>query len=127
MNAVSSFSVIVGDLNVVCVASPPHEADPKPVIYPDAVLTPSIPLECFEPVAGNGGELTQLGRRVEHLEFPQRRALDALEAGHAVAAEERFCVPASERPYHIARRIIRRVIYQASPDTAMDGEVGGTP
>jgi hypothetical protein len=42
-----------------------------------------------------------------------------------VAAEERFRVPASERPYHITGRIIRRVICKASTHTRWTGSSAG--
>jgi hypothetical protein len=43
----------------------PFKADPPLVIDPDAVLALPIALQCFQPIAGQGGEIFQVRRRVQ--------------------------------------------------------------
>ena len=44
--------MVIDDLNVVCVAIPPSEADPPLIVDPDAVLALAISLERFKPITG---------------------------------------------------------------------------
>jgi hypothetical protein len=62
------------DLMGVTVA--PHKTDPPLIIDADAVLTSTIAMEHFQPLAGRRTQVRQLDRGIEHVELPQGRALD---------------------------------------------------
>jgi hypothetical protein len=63
--------VVVRDLDVVGVTTPPSEADPPLVIDPDAVLPLPITAQSFQPVARRDAQVVQAVRSVQHPELPQ--------------------------------------------------------
>ena len=56
--------MVIDNFNVVRIAITPDEAQPPLVIDADAVLALPIALQCFQPVAGQGGEIFQARCRV---------------------------------------------------------------
>jgi hypothetical protein len=59
--------MVIDDLNIDWAggAIGPLKADPPLVVNTDAVLAPPIALQCFQPVAGQSGEIFQARRRVQ--------------------------------------------------------------
>jgi hypothetical protein len=59
--------VIAHDLHIVSVPVVPDEADPIPIVDPNAVLSTPIACERLEPVAGECREVTEIVGRMELL------------------------------------------------------------
>jgi hypothetical protein len=61
--------VVIHDLDVVCIATAPSEADPPLVVYPNAVLASATTAQRFQAVPGRYKKIIQLLRRIEHPEL----------------------------------------------------------
>ena len=61
--------MIGDDLNLVWAIRRPDEAHSILIVDPDAVLPPAIPLESFQPVAPQSGEIGQLACSIDHAEL----------------------------------------------------------
>ena len=92
--------MIVHDLNVMCLAIPPDEANPPLVIDPDAVLPGSIPLKRFEMVAGWNTKVVNLLGGMQVKQFAPRDTFDGTKRQHHPIVEKRLRVLASKRPDH---------------------------
>jgi hypothetical protein len=66
-----SSSVVVDDLDLMCVAAPPLETDPPLVIDPNAVLTRTLRRKLLEPIPGWYSKIVEGLSGVEHDEFSQ--------------------------------------------------------
>ena len=94
--------VIIGDLDIECIAIFPAEADPPLIVDPDTVLAFSVPRQLFEPIPGRDSQIRQGVGRVKHQELPQRRALNALrELSRTFAAKDPFGLWVLEAPNHL--------------------------
>jgi len=93
-------SVIVDDLDVMGVAVAPDEADSEPVVDPDAVLTPSVAAQRFQPVSGEDRQIPKLVGRVQLAELPLSDAGDHLRAAGRPPVEEPLGFLRPERPDH---------------------------
>jgi hypothetical protein len=56
----------------------PDKANSVLVIDPDAVLAAPIAMQGFQPISRRRLEIIDCVRRIEHFQFPQRRALNGL-------------------------------------------------
>src|SRR5262245_35050341 len=72
-------SVVVNDFDGggASVALSPFETDAPLIIDADAVLPLSISAQCFEPVTGQRGEISQRRRRLETVQLQLRRTLNS--------------------------------------------------
>jgi hypothetical protein len=61
--------MVIRQFHIISVALAPYEADPKLIVDPDAVLPLAIPLESFQPVAPQCGEVRQLACGIDHAEL----------------------------------------------------------
>jgi hypothetical protein len=68
-------SVVVNELNLFRARLGPLEADPPLIVDPDAVLTPAITLERFEPIPGRNAEVGEIEGGMEDLQLAQGRPL----------------------------------------------------
>jgi hypothetical protein len=92
--------VIVDDLDIMGVAVAPDKADPESVVDPDAVLTPSVAAERFQPVSREDPQIPKLVGRVQLAELPLSDAGDYLKAAGRPPAEEPLGFFRPERPDH---------------------------
>jgi hypothetical protein len=92
--------MIIDDFNELGAAAVPLEADTLLIVDPDAVLTATIALQRFEPIARRSAKIAQLARGVEHVKLAARHACNCSKPRHGVAAKKCFRAPISERPDH---------------------------
>jgi hypothetical protein len=85
-------SVVVDDLDVVRISVGPAEADPPPVVDPDAVLSPPVARQDFETVSRGRLEVAETARPVEIIQLPARHPLDRGEAKDRAVLKEGPCV-----------------------------------
>lgn len=98
----SIFSVVVNDLHLLRSGVGPHEADAPLVVDPDAVLTGSITLERFEPVAGRNAEVLQDLSGPHLTKLAQRHPEDPRVQGrHSLTMPQPLGVLATERSDHV--------------------------
>ena len=92
--------MIVNDFNILRGCSRPAEADAKPIVHPDAVLTRPVPLEALKAVAGRNAEI--LKSRGD-LQLPQLAApyfLNPLEPLDSPPIRKRLGIGIPERYDH---------------------------
>jgi hypothetical protein len=93
--------VVVHDLNVVCIATVPPEADPPLVVDPDAVLASAITAQSFKTVARGHPKIVKLGRSIQHPELSQSHLLRTRsESASGAPVEETLCVSVPEALDH---------------------------
>lgn len=88
--------MIVHDLDLVCVAIPPDEAQAPLVIDADAVLTRPVANQRLKTVAWRYPQEIQRGGGMELLELPNRNRCDVREPRHTATFEQCVCVSATE-------------------------------
>jgi hypothetical protein len=69
-------SVVIHYFHVVGVRALPGEANPELIVDPDAVLSPPIPFQRLQAVAGREAQILGAGRRVDPDELPSSRGLE---------------------------------------------------
>jgi len=97
--------VIVGDLNIVGVAVPPHEAHPELIIDANAVLALSVTAEFFQPIAGRNSQILQAKARMQRGQFPLSD-ISQIRRRHPLAlacVPKLFRVPVRERLDHCSQ------------------------
>ena len=82
------------------VAVAPDEADSEPVVDPDAVLTPSVAAQRFQPVSGEDRQIPELVGRVQLAELPLSDAGNCLKAAGRPPVEQPLGFFRPERPDH---------------------------
>ena len=88
----------VNDLHLLPYGVGPHEADPPLVIDPDAVLSGTIALDCFEPVAGRSPEVLDGLRWSGLTKLTQCDTMDPwIDRPHALTPPQPFGVFVAER------------------------------
>jgi len=93
--------VVVDDLNVKRVAVLPAEANPPLIVDTDTVLTRSVTLELFQPIAGRNPQVVQCLGRVDQAEFAEHGPVElGWEAADCLAAKEPFRVAIAESLDH---------------------------
>jgi hypothetical protein len=92
--------VIVDDLDVMGVTVAPDKAEPESVVDPDAVLTPPVAAQRFQPVSGEDRQVPKLMGRVQLPQFPLSVAGDCLKAAGRPPVEEPLGFFRPERPDH---------------------------
>ena len=111
--------MIVHNLDILSIAIAPDKADSPLVIDADAVLALAITRELFKAIAGRNAQILQRLRVVQHGELASGDSFDALETRKPQAVENRFRVPASERPYHRAWYYVVRKMSKFFQSVAM--------
>jgi len=84
--------MIIHHLHLVQAILPPHEAHAPLVIDPDAVLSLSVPMQGFQAIAGESGQVAQTGSTVQDLQASFSLRLHSLEAAHPLAIEQGFSI-----------------------------------
>jgi hypothetical protein len=95
-----SCSMMVDDLDFVCVPISPQEAEPKSIVDSDAVLSVPVALESLQAVAGEEGQVLESMSRVQLLELPLSDPGHRSESPRNVTAQERIGILVTERPNH---------------------------
>jgi len=93
-------SVIVDDLDVVCVSVSPPKADAPLIVDADAVLPLSVAAQCLEPIAGRGGQILDDASAVQIQELPTRLSFDRAKPRHKDVIEQLRCIAVLERSDH---------------------------
>jgi len=99
--------VVVHNLDILCLAILPDEADPKLVVGPDAVLAFAIAGKGFQAISGEGAKVFQSLCRMQLRELALRDPGDTPKPTRRVPLEQRFGVSAPKRPDH-ELRVLRR-------------------
>lgn len=90
-------SVIIFDFDRRWAGVSPDEADMPLIIHSDAVLTGTVAGQPLQPVGRRGAEVEKGPSGGEHVEFPDGRACDVLEAAVPARTTELFGVIAGKR------------------------------
>jgi len=94
--------VIVRDFNVVGVGADPAETDSPLIVNANAVLTCSITLQLFEPVAGWNAQVFQTLGGIQHSKFAKHEVLEIRrEPSRSIANKESLRVSIGETPNHL--------------------------
>jgi hypothetical protein len=99
--------MVVGDLRVEHVASPPDETDAPPVVDPDAVLPLSVTLERLEPVSRRDSEVMEPPGPMEIQEPSSGSSLKSSTPRNIEIVGQRFGVSATKRLNHPCVRVSR--------------------
>jgi len=75
----------------------PDEANSPLIVHPDAVLTSSIRLKCFQMIARRNTKILQPSGRVKIKQLAPADPFDCLKPEYRLVLEERLGVPASKR------------------------------
>jgi hypothetical protein len=92
--------MIVGDLNFVCVAITPHEADAESIVDSDAVLSGPAALERLQAVAGEDGQVLESMGCMQLLQLPLSDPRHRSEFPRYVTGKEPFGIFVTKRPNH---------------------------
>lgn len=94
--------MVVHDLDIVSVLSPPSETQPPLIVDADTVLSFSGSLERLEPVGGRNGQIDQILGIVEHPELSPGDLLDGQrDPPGNVPKPYRFRFAITKRLYHL--------------------------
>jgi hypothetical protein len=72
--------MVIHYLHILDAAIFPDKANSVLVIDPDAVLAAPIAMQGFQPISRRYLEIIDCARRIEHFQFPPRRALNGLKS-----------------------------------------------
>jgi hypothetical protein len=72
--------MVIHYLHILDAAIFPDKANPVLVIDPDAVLAAPIAMQGFQSISRRHLENIDCARRIEHFQFPPRRALNSLKS-----------------------------------------------
>ena len=92
--------VVVHDLNVVCVAVAPNEAESPLIVDTNTMLSLPITTQCFQAVARWRDQVAQFRRTVQLSEFSARDPLDCLKSAHRLPVVKPPGFGAAERLNH---------------------------
>jgi hypothetical protein len=88
--------MVIDNFDVLRTFGRPHETHPPLVVYPDAVLSDTIPDQRFQPIPRGRCQIAQFRDRVQLPQLAARDRLDIGEAGDATALMQALCVGAFE-------------------------------
>jgi len=92
--------MVVEDFHVLGRAFPPDKADPPLVVDPDAVLTPAVAFQGFQPVPRRHLEILKGLGRVDHLQLPARNRFNRPEPPDGLPLKQPLGVLAAEGADH---------------------------
>ena len=90
--------MVIRQFHVISIAVPPCEADSKLIVDPDTVLPLAIPLESFQPVAPQSGEIDQLACSIDHAELLESLSGATLKAPASIVESPTFRMRAARSP-----------------------------
>jgi hypothetical protein len=93
-------SVIIDNLDLICVSFLPFEANTPLKVHANRILPITVPHELFEMVGWRNFQILEAGRGCRHFELPPGDAFDINETADAIASRQLFCVLAAEGPDH---------------------------
>ena len=70
--------MIIYDLHVICIPVVPPETNAPLIIDPDAVLSKSLPAQCFQPVSRRDSQRVEIRCRINHPELAHRHSLNVM-------------------------------------------------
>ena len=82
--------MIIHDLNVSRIPVVPDKANPELIVDPDAVLSLSVPVQRFEAIPRQRGEIAQFPRLVDLNQLAAQNFLDGLKLPDELIHEEFF-------------------------------------
>jgi hypothetical protein len=65
-----SLTMIINNFNFLCSVLSPDKTDPKSIVDPDAMLTPSIPLQGFQSIAWRNPQVGKGSYRIKLIQLP---------------------------------------------------------
>jgi hypothetical protein len=86
-----SFSIplaVVNDLNIEGAAIFPTEADPPSLVDPDTVLTPPVPFQSFQMIAGRNPQVLEKARPMKVEKFSSCGTLNRPKARHRLIVKQ---------------------------------------
>src|SRR3546814_3897835 len=95
-----SSDVCSSDLYVFDAAVDPGEADPPLIVDTDAVLSRSVALQSFQPIARRCAKVVEDASAMQVVELPERDAGNVAEGTRLACLEERCGVAVLEAPDH---------------------------
>jgi hypothetical protein len=93
--------VIIGNLDIECIARLPSEAHAILVVDPYAVLTSAIALQRLEAISGKGREINQRARVMKESQAASRASSNVCEAWNLVAVEDCLGIAPTETANHL--------------------------
>jgi hypothetical protein len=94
--------MVIDDFKVISVFFLPDETNTPLIIYSDAVLTFSLPLQAFKVIRGWVSKVTHIFSPVQHAEFSKSYALDGLrQFARKLTVENLFSFSGFKGLYHI--------------------------
>src|SRR6266852_3410762 len=103
MPATSLPSVIIHNLHLVRAILAPHEAHAPLGIDPDAVLPLPVPMQGFQAIARQPGQVSQAGSAVQDLQATLSLHLHSLEAAYPLTVVEGLGVLVTKGVDHAGR------------------------
>jgi hypothetical protein len=91
-------SVVVHDLNILRTFRRPHEAHAELVVNANTVLTGTVALQRFQPIARRHAQVVKFPGPVQHRQLAHGHRLDVYKPLDTIAAEQRLRIGALERP-----------------------------
>jgi len=102
--------MIVYDFDVIGKSVSPYEADPPPIIDPNAVFPCSAALQRFEPIPWRGRQIEKLRSIVQLSELTLGNAMNVVwQLFRETAVEKRFGVPVGKGSDH--RKLYTRTAF----------------
>jgi hypothetical protein len=115
-------SMIVDNLDPLCISLVPQEADPPLVIDADAVLTLPVTTQCLQSIAGWSGQVAQFLRLMDLSQLTLGNPLYVVrQPPREPAVEQPLGVAIGERADH-ARRLYTRRVYIVNSSTVTSTE-----
>ena len=94
--------MVIDDFNVISVFFLPDKTNTPLIIYSDAVLTFSLPLQTFKIIGGRVSKVTHIFSPVQHAEFSKSYALDGLrQFARKLTVENLFSFSRFKGLYHM--------------------------
>jgi hypothetical protein len=92
--------VVIGDLNLMCTVSLPDKANSELIVDSDAVLSRSISLKRFQPVARRNAKIVESEAGLYLIEFAKRHGRDSRPAAARASFKEELRIRVIEALDH---------------------------
>lgn len=92
--------MVVHDLNVVGIPVAPNKADTPLIVDPNAVLSLSVSVERFQPIARRRCQVPQISGNIQLAQLPLSYPLESLKPFYMLPGMKPFRLPRPERLDH---------------------------
>jgi len=82
-----ALSVVIHNLDFICVSLAPYKANPPLVVQADAALPLPLSPQSFQSVSRERRQRPEIRRGVKHVQFPKRLPFNGLEPANRFPAE----------------------------------------